>query len=288
MHLHYGTLSLVVFFSRTKVPYALPKTFSSHHLLSLFQSKLAAFTSSFITNKTPSACTSITCAMASSDLDRLEGSIMFKRGAKDELLPTMLGHKRPRRAQTKFFDLPRELRDMVYLVAFKAHSQPPCWCDGARYSFNMPGFRLLALDPSDVFGHPHITLNRTFPRWTAVCMNFQEEVTEAFAKHFVFQVASGYSSTLPQVENKTSFESCNSSSSKTRHMRPATQERKIVDHRNRVLLRSIRNIKLPIFANANQTLSQGWNLKHESGDSSALAAFLAIRGQSPIPHLFLE
>eukprot|EP00914_Ancora_sagittata_P029909 GHVO01059393.1.p1 GENE.GHVO01059393.1~~GHVO01059393.1.p1 ORF type:complete len:185 (-),score=11.64 GHVO01059393.1:76-630(-) len=126
----------------------------------------------------------------------------------------------------------------------------------------MPGFRLLAHEASEVFTQSRSTLNRPFPRWTAANMQFQEEAIEVFAKHNIFEVASGYSPGHFR-DYDPSMHFFDSFNSNTHHSRSAILERKIAEYCTRTLLHSIRNIKLPSL--------QSWYSKLHALKESGLA-----------------
>jgi len=109
-----------------------------------------------------------------------------KRSADEEAHADAPGPKQTRYSSFPFFDLPREIRDQIFPLAFESEICKPY--RPVHYIIYFPGFRLVAYASKDRSSDIAPWIPIGLPPWTVVNKRFLSEAIASFARHRVFEV----------------------------------------------------------------------------------------------------
>ncbi|KAF2833843.1 hypothetical protein CC86DRAFT_400436 [Ophiobolus disseminans] len=190
---------------------------------------------------------------------RLAGRVVenAKRFADEDPHPDTPASKQARCLSSPFFNLPQEVRDDIYSLAFEPDArinQP------IHRTIHFTGFSLVAYRANDRFNILAPYSQRGLRLWTVVSKQFLAEAIASFARDRIFEVKSNFlRETATQVP---------------RHPLPT-------------LLQSIRTIRAPCARTRYTTALGTKTIEFKKADENALATFFALRGEDK-PVLNLE
>jgi hypothetical protein len=193
----------------------------------------------------------------------------------DDDLRSATSNKLPYHATFPFFDLPPEIRDRVYSLAFPIQylrrSRHPYYCcdDMRRYKYYLPDFMLGAYQWEDSLDKTSSHLFRIqFQMWLPVNQQFLVETIEVFVRGKVFDITS-YDDVGGCPKDRNFWLGGSSAA-----------EKSVAVYRDLFLVRAVQSIKAPRIQNRWSPTALKFSSKR---DEEAMLTFSKLRGADALP-----